>query len=85
VGYAPNNGLIYQAGGRFRYDEGAAEFLPDILPPGIFVAGRVAGSHTLDDNVASGHYAGQAAAAHLGFGAAPAELAAGQRRPAPLH
>jgi sarcosine oxidase, subunit alpha len=71
VGYAPNNGLIYQAGGRFRYDEGAAEFLPDTLPPGIFVAGQVAGSHTVGDDIASGHYAGQAAAAHLGYGSAP--------------
>jgi sarcosine oxidase, subunit alpha len=76
VGYAPNNGLIYQAGSRFRYDEGAAEFLPDTLPPGIFVAGRVAGSHTLDDDIASGRYVGQAAAAHLGFGAAPDKPAA---------
>jgi sarcosine oxidase, subunit alpha len=78
VGYAPNNGLIYQAGGRFRYDEGAAEFLPGSLPPGIFVAGRVAGSHSHDDNLASGSQAGQAAAAHLGFGAAPASPAVGQ-------
>ncbi|UCG24661.1 MAG: (2Fe-2S)-binding protein [Chloroflexota bacterium] len=45
VGWAPANGLIYQANGQLAFDRQMGEFLPQALPPGIFVAGRVAGTH----------------------------------------
>ena len=36
-----------RAGGRLAYADERAEFLPGELPPGIFAAGRVAGTHAL--------------------------------------
>ncbi|MCP4428064.1 MAG: aminomethyltransferase, partial [Chloroflexi bacterium] len=45
--YAPDNQLLYLAGGRFEYDETRHEFLPQTMPEGIFAAGRVTGTHDL--------------------------------------
>jgi sarcosine oxidase subunit alpha len=66
VGWAPNVGLGYQAGARFRYDATVEQFLPVSLPPGVFVAGRANGVFNLDDRLGDGRRAGLAAAAHLG-------------------
>ena len=43
AGYAPANGLLYQAGAKIRWDEEAGQFVVASLPPGIFAAGRAAG------------------------------------------
>ena len=75
-GWSPANGLLYQAGGRPVYAEERAEFLPGQLPPGIFAAGRVAGTHALDYELAEGRLAGLRAAAFLGRGQAPDVLTA---------
>ncbi len=66
VGWAPNGGLIYQAGGRLRYANHTEQFVPDNLPDGVFAAGRVNGVFDLAAQIADGHRAGLAAAAHLG-------------------
>jgi sarcosine oxidase subunit alpha len=73
VGWSPANGLLYQANGRIAYDPQRAEFLPAQLPAGIYAAGRVTGSHQLATQLAQGKMAGRQAAAHAGFGPAPAE------------
>ena len=67
--YAPDNQLLYLAGGRFEYDETRHEFLPKTMPEGIFAAGRVTGSHAL--GLDEGHLVGQQAAAFLGMGDKP--------------
>jgi sarcosine oxidase subunit alpha len=71
VGWAPANGLIYQAGGELAYDEVRAEFLPAALPEGIYVAGRVKGTQTVDNQMLQGRLAGYQAAAYLGLGPEP--------------
>lgn len=66
VGWTPNGGLIYQAGGRFRHSEHVEQLVPHELPAGVFAAGRVNGVFDLDDQIDDGHRAGLGAAAHLG-------------------
>ncbi|MEX2285465.1 MAG: 2Fe-2S iron-sulfur cluster-binding protein [Planctomycetaceae bacterium] len=66
VGWAPNSGLVSQAGGRFRYATHVEQFIPSELPPGVFAAGRLNGVFDLQDQIADGRRAGLAAAAFLG-------------------
>ena len=69
--YAPDNQLLYQAGGRFEYDEMRHEFLPKLMPEGIFAAGRVTGTHDLEAQLDEGRLIGRQAAAFLGVGEEP--------------
>ncbi len=73
VGWAPANGLIYQANGKLAFDRQKAEFLPQSLPAGIFTAGRVAGSHNLSLQLREGHLAGRQAVAFLELVEGPTE------------
>jgi sarcosine oxidase subunit alpha len=73
VGWAPANGLIYQANGQLAYDRQKAEFLPQSLPAGVYAAGRVAGSHDLSLQLREGQLAGREAVAFLELAEAPAE------------
>jgi sarcosine oxidase subunit alpha len=66
VGWAPADGLLCQAGGKSRYSEGLRQFVPEAAPPGLFVAGRLAGIFDLSEQMASGRRAGLQAAAYLG-------------------
>ncbi|MEW6445791.1 MAG: FAD-dependent oxidoreductase [Pseudomonadota bacterium] len=68
VGWAPTANLLYQAGTRMRYEPSLAQFVPDVLPEGVFACGRVNGTYTLDARLLDGRRAGSAAAAHAGFG-----------------
>ena len=43
VGWAPTADILYQAGGRFSYNEALAQLVPTSLPPTVHVAGRVRG------------------------------------------
>lgn len=67
VGWAPAGGLLYQAGGRFKYAEHVHQFVPDSLPDGVFAAGRVNGVFDMDSQLADGRRAGLMAARHLGM------------------
>ena len=73
VGWAPANGLLYQAGGEMAYNHELGEFLPVSLPKGIYAAGGVNGSHSIETQMEEGRLAGLQAAAHLGLGTAPSE------------
>jgi len=66
VGWTPNVGLIYQAGGRFHHAEQVEQLVPLELPAGLFAAGRANGVFDLGDQIDDGCRAGLAAAAHLG-------------------
>lgn len=66
VGWTPNGGLIYQAGGRFTHAARVEQLVPQSLPPGVFAAGRVNGVFDLESQIDDGYRAGLAAAAHLG-------------------
>ncbi|MEM8859899.1 MAG: 2Fe-2S iron-sulfur cluster-binding protein, partial [Chloroflexota bacterium] len=74
VGWAPDNGLIYQAGGKMEYDEARNEFLPSHLPENVFAAGRVIGTHSIENELLSGELAGQQALAAVGKGRNPGKV-----------
>ncbi len=69
VGFAPAHSLLYQAGGRTRYEPALEQFVPDALPDGVFVCGKANGHYDLEPRLADGERAGAAAAVRLGFGA----------------
>jgi len=66
VGWMPVAGPLYQAGGRFTYDDSLHQLVPTKLPATFFAAGRVRGIFHLPDRLADGQRAGLAAAADLG-------------------
>jgi sarcosine oxidase subunit alpha len=67
VGWAAADGLFYQAGGRMTWSDTLQQFIPKSAPPGTFAAGRLNGVHGLDERIADGRRAGEAAAAYLGL------------------
>jgi sarcosine oxidase subunit alpha len=73
TGWAPAANLLYQAGTRMRYDKKVEQFVPDVLPDGVFACGRVNGVHELARRVADGTRAGSHAAAAAGFGSPSAK------------
>jgi glycine cleavage system aminomethyltransferase T/NADPH-dependent 2,4-dienoyl-CoA reductase/sulfur reductase-like enzyme/bacterioferritin-associated ferredoxin len=62
VGWTPATELIYMAGGKLAYNEERSEILPVTLPPGLYVAGRAAGTHALNTQLEEGRLAGRNAA-----------------------
>ena len=70
VGYAPAASLLYQAGAKMRYAKEIEQFVPEVLPEGIFVAGRVRGVYDPEHKSRDGENAGRDAARYLGFHAA---------------
>ena len=71
VGWTPVLDIMHQAGGQAAYDEARAEILPQNLPPGLFVAGRAAGTHSVANQIAEGRLTGVGAAAFVGQGSVP--------------
>ncbi|WP_308389466.1 FAD-dependent oxidoreductase [Acidithiobacillus sp. AMEEHan] len=68
VGWAPAANLLYQAGARMRYATHVEQFVPEVLPDGIFACGRVTGVFTAANQYLDGLRAGEEAAAFLGHG-----------------
>ena len=73
--WAPDNGLLYQAGAKIAYDHGRKEFLPESLPNHVFAAGRVTGLHDVTLEMSEGTLAAQQALASIGKGEAPTQEA----------
>ncbi len=73
VGWMANHGLLYQSGGTLEYDEERGEILAVSLPEDVYAVGRVNGTHTFETQIKEGRWAGQQAAAQLGFGKAPSK------------
>lgn len=65
VGWAPAANLLYQAGAEMQFDPALQQFVPQILPAGIFACGRVNGVY--GHKAADGQRAGLAAAVYLGL------------------
>jgi sarcosine oxidase, subunit alpha len=85
VGYAPADGLFYQAGGRMSWSEELQQFIPKSAPVGLFAAGRLNGVYGLASEAADGRRAGLAAAAHLGQYAEPLPAETPKATPSPTH
>jgi len=64
VGFAPASQLLLQAGATMSFHVASQQHLPDVLPPGVFAAGRLNGVHDVAARIADAHDAGDAAAAH---------------------
>ena len=65
TGWAPAANLLYQAGTRMRFDDRSQQFVPDVLPEGVFACGRVNGVFGLDNKLADGARAGALAASQV--------------------
>ena len=63
MGWTPATELAYMAGGKSEYNEDRAETVPVSTPPGIYVVGRAAGTHTVDLQISEGEQVGFNAAA----------------------
>ncbi len=68
TGFVPAANLLYQAGASMRYRRDIEQFVPDVLPAGVFACGKVNGVFDLAARKLDGHRAGSAAAASAGFG-----------------
>lgn len=66
VGWSPNAALLYQAGATLTYDEALGQIRPDVLPKGVYCAGRINGHIDLAAQKTDARHAAQAAAAYLG-------------------
>jgi len=84
-GWNPNLALTTHLGGRPRWSEGIAAFVPGETPPGMSVVGAARGSLTLEEALREGATAAADACRQLGFAASteqwhtdeePVELAA---------
>ena len=70
VGWAPTANLLYQAGTKMRFADHIQQFVPELLPTGVFSCGRVNGIYQAEHKLLDGERAGQDAAAHAGYGSA---------------
>jgi len=68
TGFEAAAGLIYQSGGKLKFDPELGRFVPSALPPSVAVAGDVNGTHGADAHKCEGQAAGLQAANDLGFG-----------------
>ena len=84
VGWAPAANLLYQAGTKMRFDEHLQQFIPEILPVGVFACGRVNGVFEFEQKILDGQRAGLEAAAYLGIGE-KAEIAVAPESESPSH
>jgi len=73
TGFEPAAALIYQSGGKVRYDADAGTFVVASLPSQVLVAGDVAGTHDLDMQLIEGEVTGLQAALDLGVADEEAE------------
>ncbi len=67
VGWAPAANLLYQAGTKMRFDRRLQQFVPEVLPSGVFACGRVNGVFEFDQKLIDGQRSGLEAAAYLGL------------------
>jgi len=66
VGWAPADGILRQAQASMVYLENLEQYVPEVLPSGIFAAGRVNGIYSLDAQMEDGIRTGLEAATYLG-------------------
>ncbi|KJH73570.1 2Fe-2S iron-sulfur cluster-binding protein [Aliterella atlantica] len=75
VGWAGAANLLYQAGTKMRFDDFLQQFVPEILPSGIYACGRVNGVFDFDQKLLDGRRAGLEAAKFLGLGDEKVDIA----------
>lgn len=68
VGWASAANLLYQAGTKMRFDDYLQQFVPEVLPAGVFACGRVNGVFDFEQKLLDGRRAGLEAASYLKLG-----------------
>lgn len=71
AGWASAAALLYQSGMKVKYDYTVEQFIPDVLPNGIFAAGKVNGIFDLEQRIADGARAAAEAMRYMGMDNAP--------------
>ncbi|MEX1200127.1 MAG: FAD-dependent oxidoreductase [Methylophaga sp.] len=66
AGWAPAAALLYQAGTKMGYSYDIEQFVPEILPEGVFAAGKVNGVFNLKSRLQDGRRAAAEAINYLG-------------------
>ena len=66
AGWAAAAALLYQSGMKVKYDNSIEQFIPDLLPQGIFAAGKVNGIFDLEQRISDGARAAAEAMHYLG-------------------
>lgn len=66
AGWAPAAALLYQSGMGVSYNDNIQQFVPSLLPPGIYAAGRVNGVFDIDARVVDGKRAASDVLKQLG-------------------
>jgi len=85
VGFAPANSLLLQAGARMRYERACEQFVPEVLPAGLYACGKVIGHYGLQARCAGGQRAGALAAIGLGFGSSVPDVVRFDTEECPTH
>ncbi|OLP20380.1 aminomethyltransferase [Leptolyngbya sp. 'hensonii'] len=87
VGWAPATSLLHQAGVKMEFNESLQQFVPEVLPPGIFACGRVNGVYDFEQKLLDGRRVGLEAVVELKFPHTASERVAGVRitQEAPSH
>ncbi len=65
VGWAPAANLLYQAGTKMRFDDQLQQFVPEVLPAGVFACGRVNGVYDFEQKLQDGQRVGWEAVQYL--------------------
>jgi sarcosine oxidase subunit alpha len=81
VGWAPAANLLYQAGAKMQFEDHLQQFVPDLLPSGVFACGRVKGIFEFEQKRQDGQRAGLEAAIYLGLADEQSLLSADVRSP----
>ena len=85
VGFAPANSFVHQAGGTVQFDASLEQFVPRVLPAGLYACGKLNGVYTYAARLHDGRRAGHAAAAGLGTATATIEAPRSAEAESPSH
>ncbi len=85
VGYAPASNLLAQAGVSLRYVPQIEQYVPHILPAGVFACGRVNGIYDPEEKRKDGDRAGEEALMFLGIKATAKPIAISLPAVSPSH
>ncbi len=65
VGFAPAHSLLLQAGARLQMESSVGQYVPSMLPAGIFACGKVTGVYGFTSRLTDGTRVGEQAAAYV--------------------
>ena len=85
AGWASAAALLYQSGMKVKYDNATEQFIPELLPKGIFSAGKVNGIYDLEQRITDGARAAAEAMRYMGRDDMPEIPVQAHRTESPSH